>query len=363
MKRMKRFFALCLTLVMVLSLAACGSKEEKPAEKPADKPAASAPADSADKKNYTIRIGTAFNDGHYLVNGYEAFEEYVEKESGGRIQVDIFANSSLVTGDVDGMDLVSSNSIQLGNSDFTLIGTIANDKRWESTSIPYYYGGDPEKLYDIIDNSEAWQKLYDETAEKTNIKVVGLVNGGSVSVSNNKRSIEKLEDFKGLRIRTPESAPYTAPIAAWGGNPTPMAFGEIYTSLQQGVIDGVMTGKSTIAEFKFTDLCKYHIDADVFLLAYGFAMNNDFYNSLDAEAQQIVDGGIEVLLKVAREGEVEFRNSLDDIYAERGVTVVKPEGQLLEDLKSVLADYAEERKAEIPDFIAEVQKDIDRVYG
>jgi len=339
----KKLLALLLVFVMVFSFAACGGTDE-PAEEGGD----------AAGESYTIKIGSAYADGHYMVECYKAFEEYVEAESDGRIQVELFANASLVSGDSDGLEMLSNNTVQMANSDYTMIGTFINDKRWESTSIPFYYGTDPAACYTILDNAECWKQLYSELESAGNIKILGCVNGGSATVSNAAKSIESLADFAGLRIRTPESKPYTEPIKLWGGNPTPMAFGEIYTSIQQNVIDGVFTSKSAIVQYKFPELTKFHTDIDAFLLIFGFGINADFYNSMDAEAQAIVDAGAVKMVEVARAGEVDFRASLDTSMEEYGVTVIKPEGQFAEDLRTAVQPYVEERIAEIPEFMAEL---------
>ncbi len=336
----KKLLSLLLVFLMVFSLAACGS----------DEPAGNEGGDTAGE-TYTIKIGTGYNDGHYMVNAYEAFKEYVEAESDGRIAVEIFANGSLISADADALEMVSSNTVQLTNSDYTVMGTFINDKRWESTSIPFYYGTDPAGCYTILDNAECWQQLYAELEDVAGIKLLGSVNGGSACITNATTSIDSMEAFKGLRLRTAESAPYVKPVELWGANPTPMPYGEIYTSVQQNVIDGVFTSKSAVVQSKFTEIMKYHTDVDAFLLLFGFIMNADFYNSMDAEAQAIVDAGAEVMVTAAREGEVDYRASLDEAMEADGVTIVKPEGEFAEALKEAVQPYVEERKAEIPEFM------------
>ena len=155
----KKLLALMLVFLMVFSLAACGNDE------PADD-------DATVGESYTIKIGTGYNDGHYMVNAYEAFKEYVEAESEGRIKVEIFANGSLISGDSDALEMLSSGTVQMSNSDYTMIGTFISDKRWESTSIPFYYGTDPAECYKILDNAECWKELYAELEDKANIKIV-----------------------------------------------------------------------------------------------------------------------------------------------------------------------------------------------
>ncbi len=353
----KRSIALILVFVMAFALlAGCGTGSSSTSSAPSS--SAQASSSPTPEKTYVIKIASAYADGHYMVNCYEAFKDYVEKESNGRIEVQIFANASIVSGDSDGLQLLSSNSVQMANSDFTMVGTFIGDKSWESTSIPYYYGTDVDNCYAVLDNAACWQDLYEKLETTAHIKILGCVNGGCATVSNAKHSIESMDDFKGLRIRTPESKPYTEPIKLWGGTPTPMSFGEIYTSIQQGVIDGVFTSKSAIVQYKFTELCKYHTDLNAFLLIFGFGINSDFYNSLPADLQQIVLDGAGVMVKDAREGEVEFRDSLDTKMEAAGVKVIKPDETFMAALQEAVKPYVEERRAEIPDFIAKLDKEM-----
>jgi len=225
-----------------------------------------------------------------------------------------------------------------------------------STSIPYYYGTDVENVYKVLDKAPVWQELYTALETQSHIKILGCVNGGSATMSNAKQSVESMADFKGLRIRVPESKPYMEPVKLWGANATPMSFGEIYSSIQQNVIDGVFTSKSAIVQYKFTELCKYHTDLDAFLLIFGFGINSDFFNGLDKDLQDIVVAGGKVMTDTARAGEIKFREGLDDQMKAAGVKVVKPDAAFLADLKAAVAPYVEERRAEIPEFVTALDK-------
>lgn len=360
MNKLRSFTALTMVLILVLMmLAGCSSSgtSASPTAASAAPAATAAPA-----QTYTIKIATAYQDGHYMVKGYEAFKEYVEKESGGRISVEIFANGTVVNGDRDSCEYVSTNSVQMGNSDYTMIGTFVDDLRWQSTSIPYYYGTDPQDVYKILDNSTAWKACYSDL-EKSGIHILGCVNGGAATIIQNKLDIGSMADFKGLRLRTPESDPYVQPIKLFGANATPMSFSEIYTSVQQGVIDGVFTSKSAIVQYGFGEICKHQLDCNVFLLIFGFMINADFYNSLPADLQSIVDKGGEVMAEAAREGETEFRASLNDQLEALDVTVTEPDETFVADLRAAVEPYVQTRREEIPEFISQLDKDIAQILG
>ena len=340
--KFRKQISLILALVMILALAACGGGA---ASTPAPSAGgASTPTPDANKETYTITVATAYYDGHYMVQGYEAFKEYVEKESNGRITVDIFANGSLVTGDSDTLEYVSSGSYTMGNSDYTMIGSFIGDNRWESTSIPMYYGNDLDTVYDVLDNSEAWQELYEAVAEKGNIHILGSANGG-IAVIGSDVPLNSMSDFAGKKYRTATSDPYLKPVEAWGASAIAMPFSEIYTSVQNKTINGTFTSMSAIYTNGLTDVVKNIIRVDGFNLLFGFMMNADFYESLDDEARAIVDEGGRICTQVARDAEKAFSANLDKGLTDVGVTQIVPDAAWKAELEAAVADYIEERRA------------------
>lgn len=323
----------------------------------------SSTATAESRKNaIVLRMATHYSQTHHITQGMKQFEQEVEEKSGGRIDVQIFHSSTIVGDDRQAVELLSDNSVQISHSDCTMIGSVVNDSRWESTSIPYYFGTDVDKVYRLFDEGKAFQTLYDSLEASKNIIIFGTSNGGAATISNTERSIESMADFSGLKIRTPESEPYMQPIALFGANPTPMSFGEIYTSLQQGTIDGVFTSKSAIVEYGFTELCKYHTDLNVFLLIFAYGINADFYNNLEPGLQEIVMTAGGNMIDAIRAGAIEFNASLDDLMAEQGVKVIKPSDEFVDKLKGAVQPYVKQRAAAIPEFMKILDQDIANLY-
>ncbi|PKM90481.1 MAG: hypothetical protein CVU87_02060 [Firmicutes bacterium HGW-Firmicutes-12] len=343
MRKNKLWALITLLIFITVIFAGCGQEKEQEQSEP---------------EIIVLKMGTHYNTEHYITKGYFEFEKEVEANSNGRIDVQIFHSSSIIKDDRQAVQLLSDNSVQIAHSECSMIGTVINDKRWESLSIPYYFGTEPQVIYNILDNGKAFSMLSKDLEGKVKIKVIGTANGGSASISNTKKSIESMEDFKGLKIRVPESKPYLEPIKLWGANPTPMNFGEIYTSLQQKAIDGVFTSKTAIVDFKFPELCKYHTNINPFLLIFTFGINTDFYNSLPSDMQKIVLEASDNMIKTIREGAVEKEKSLDEALVQQGVKVVNLSPQFQSDLQKAVAPYVEERKAEIAEYIKIVDEDI-----
>jgi len=176
--------------------------------------------------------------------------------------------------------------------------------------------------------------------------VFGVVNGG-IAVIGSDVPVNSMKDFAGKKYRTATSDPYLKPVEAWGASAVAMAFSEIYTSVQNKTINGTFTSMSAIYTQGLTDVMKNIIRVDGFNLLFGFIMNEDFYQSLDAEAKAIVDEGAKKCIEAARAGEKQFSAELDGNLAAAGVTQIVPDAAWKAELEAAVADYVEVRRSEL----------------
>jgi TRAP-type C4-dicarboxylate transport system substrate-binding protein len=250
---MKKIIALLLALAMVLSLAACGAKEEKPAEKPAETPAETpaepaAPAAPAVEKVTMKFAGTAAADAS---NGeYQAMlmvEELVEKYSEGTIDVEVYPASQL------GSNVEFSEGVALGEIEAAVCGfdglgnyaPVAN-----ALCMPYLFTSNDDAMAKIWGDTAIHDAL-DEAFAEINLQVVGYVNRPFRVVCNSVRSVKTPADMAGLVLRSPTSAVNTAINSAMGANPVTISWGEVYTSMSQGACDAV---ENAVTELKSINL-------------------------------------------------------------------------------------------------------------
>ncbi|HPI98102.1 MAG TPA: DctP family TRAP transporter solute-binding subunit, partial [Synergistales bacterium] len=174
---------------------------------------------------------------------------------------------------------------------------------------------DNQHVYKTVDG-EIGQELNELFREKTGIRILGYWMNLYRNTTNSKRPIVKPEDFKGLKIRVPETKTVMDTIAALGASPVPMTFGEVYTSLQQGVIDGQENPLSIIWASKLYEVQKYlsltgHVYSPVVVM-----ISDQFYNSLPEDLQKIVVEAFEEVRPTARQmvedQEIEILKNLKD---------------------------------------------------
>lgn len=238
------------------------------------------------------QANTVLKAGHASSNtstGHAALEflgkELAEKTN-GRITIEIFPNSQL------GSERELIESIQLGNVDmaFASSAVLGNfNKEFFALDIPFLFK-DRESVYRILDG-EIGKKLL-ESLEPVGIKAVAYWENGFRQLTNNKKIIHSPEDLKGMKMRTMENEVH---IAAWkeiGANPSPLAFGELFTALQQGTFDAQEGPINLFYDMKFNEVQKYITKTNHVYSPWPVMINPDVYNSFSDEDRAIFDEAI-----------------------------------------------------------------------
>lgn len=266
----KKIIAIGATIMLIgLLLAGCGGGGETGSQASTD-------------GTYKIKLGSPLADSHPGHDGFLKFKELVEKESNGKIKVEYFPNAVL------GGDRELTEAVQMGTVTMMLSSTspVANfDKSFYLFDLPFLFP-DRETAYKVLDGPVG-QKLLDNLSSQ-GIKGLGYWENGFRNITNSKRPIKKLEDLEGLKLRTMENKLH---IAAWkqlGANPTPMAFGELFTALQQGTVDGQENPLALIVSNKFYEVQDYLTLSGHVYTPFVIMMNKDFFDSLPQDLQQVV---------------------------------------------------------------------------
>ncbi|QOY34238.1 TRAP transporter substrate-binding protein [Anaerobacillus isosaccharinicus] len=181
--------------------------------------------------------------------GAEKFKELLEEKTNGRVKVQIFSDGQL------GHDRELIDAMGLGSMDMGMVGLepVARlAEKLQVINLPYLFT-DRETAYSVLDG-EIGREMVQELPEKSGIRVLDYYENGFRHISNSKGEINSIEDLSRLAIRTPESPVSLAIFKALGANPTPMSFGELYTALQQGTVDGQENPVSLFYTTKFFEV-------------------------------------------------------------------------------------------------------------
>ena len=276
--------------VLALLLSACapqraGQPESKPAAPAAGAPAgkpgeaaqpAAAPGATTVKFSHVVAKDTPKG------KAADRFAELVNQKSGGKIQVQVFANSELYK-DAEELEALQTNAIQFIAPGTDKFGGLA--PQWDATALPYIFTSDAavNKLLDP-DNPVA-KELFESMRPKGLIGLAIWGNGWK-HFTDSKRPLKTPADFQGLKFRT-SGKPDEAFVKALGGSATVMAFSEVFGALQQGVVDGQYNTWSNVYTQKFHEVQKYAtVSRGGVYLTYGVATNTSWWDSLDADSKK-----------------------------------------------------------------------------
>lgn len=211
-----------------------------------------------------------------------AFKDIVEAESSGSMQVDLFPAGQL------GGERELIESTKLGTVQMCMVsGAIAGYfKPAMVLDIPYLFSSAPV-AWKVLDGKFG-QELANALLEKTGLRVLAYGETGFRNFTNSKRPIKSPADLKGLKIRVMETPLYITMVKSLGASPTPISWPEVYTSLQQGVVDGQENPVSVIIQAKFAEVQKY-LTLDGHTYGADFLVVSDkFYQGLTDEQKAIL---------------------------------------------------------------------------
>lgn len=320
----KRICALTLAMCMVMGLAACGgSGGSAPAASnaPAASSGAAEPAPAPDKV-YTMMIPHTTNEEDLQIQGWRFFEKTVEEKSGGRIQVDIHPGQTMTTSDAESVQLTVQNVAQANNCPTYSLAEAINVPELFIWDYPYLMQTD-EEIYSLLDDPEIGAIIAEQAAANGGLKVYSTFVASWLLLSNSKGEVHAPADLKNLKVRTTTSELNMATVNAWGGSATPMAWGEVYTGLQQKTVDGCMVASTLFNNYQFFNVQDYVTDVNPFANIQIYFINKQFYDSLPADLQVLVDETMNEMIVWLREAHVKAVEEVWKNLEAQGVVVTR----------------------------------------
>ena len=231
---------------------------------------------------YTMRIAHAVAESHPSHLTLLEFEKTVEEQTGGAVQVEIIPNGAL------GGDAQTTEMIQLDSLQGTVIGADSASgmiPEWGLIGGPYLFDS-RESAYAALDG-EFGAKLA-ELALPHNIYVAGWGDAGFRNVTNSKHEVVTPADMDGLKIRVMENDLHMALFREFGANPSPLAFNELFTALQQGTVDAQENPITVFTVSKFYEVQDYMTLTEHVYTAAPFLINQSWLESLPEEYRTVV---------------------------------------------------------------------------
>lgn len=234
-------------------------------------------------KNIILKAGHAAsptNTGH---KAFEFMAKQLKEKTNGRISMEIFPSAQL------GSERELVESIQLGNVDITFVSSAvlgSFNPEFFALDIPFLFK-DRASVYRVLDGKIGKDLL--NSLDKVGIKGLTYWENGFRQLTNNKKEIHSPSDLAGMKMRVMENEVH---LAAWkeiGANPSPLAFGELFTALQQGTFDAQEGPINLFYDMKFNEVQKYISITNHVYSPWPILINPDVYEQFSANDKAIFD--------------------------------------------------------------------------
>lgn len=278
-------------------------------------------------------------------------DKLLKERTNGEIELEIYHSAQL------GSERDAVEGVAMGTLEMTLISSapLANfTNKFMLFDLPFIVR-DREKLYAWLDGPEG-QKILDSLLEQ-NIIGLGIWENGFRNLTNSKVAVKNPEDVNGLKIRLMENPIHVATFKTLGAYPVPMPFGELFTALQQGVVDGQENPMIIIYTSKFYEVQKYVTLSGHFYAPAPLLINKAFWENTLTEEQRKIFKECEQEAKTwERQFCIKSEQELAAKLKEAGMEVIEPDkAKWIEATKPVYQQFEEQIGKEMIDSLINAQ--------
>ncbi|BFN33657.1 TPA: TRAP transporter substrate-binding protein [Vibrio harveyi] len=264
----------------------------------------------------TLKVAHYFNEQHPQHIALQQFEKEVEAASDGKIDIKIFPNAQL------GSEEQMINGMRNGTIEIALFGSLMQslDPKLGFTETPFLIRDYPHARK-VLD-SDVGQEIAG-VFRNFGVEHLAYSASGFRVISSNKK-IEKPEDYKGVRLRVPNLATFVEMGNLLGVNPQTMAFTEVFTGLEQGVVDAQENPMSLIKAQGFYEVQKYIIETNHMFTALNLGMNKKAFDELTEDQQAIIRKAAANYSQASWNAVVEDTQKIKQFFIDQGVTIITP---------------------------------------
>jgi tripartite ATP-independent transporter DctP family solute receptor len=324
---MKNAFILFCSICLVSAFSGCKNREGRP--------------------EVALKLGHVLDIAHPVHKAMVYMADRVKEKSGGRMIVEIYPSEQL------GNEKELIEGLQMGYLAMTKTSSAPMEAfvpKMMIFGIPYLFR-DSEHCWKVLKGPIGKQLLLE--GQSKGLRGLCYYDAGARSFYA-KKEIKIPDDLKGLKIRVQNSIMSVKMIKAMGGSPTSIPFGELYTAIDQGVVDGAENNPPSFCTSRHYEICKYYTMDEHTILPDILMISTKVWNKLTPEFQQIlqeaVDESVEYQRKIWAEAEKQDLKTVEDA----GVKVIYPDKEPFR--KSVQSLWDEFNGTEIGELIKQIQE-------
>lgn len=297
----RNFLAALGAVAAAGALAGCGGKQ-------------AAQANGGDEKTFDLTLSHGLAEDHAVHVALSAFADAVREQTGGTINIEIFPNATLGS-EVDNITQIRAGALDMAKVSASTLGNFQDE--WNVLSVPYVFN-DQAHYYSVMDGEIA-QDLYKLTESKGFMGLTWMDSGARSFYTANK-AIRQPSDLKGLMIRTMDSQMAINMMAALGGSATVTSYSEIYTAMQQGVIDGAENNVTALRDH--ADVTKYYCFDEHTRIPDILLMSTETWNAFSDHQREIVTACARSMTEDYKASWAAFEDEVLAAAEEKGVELI-----------------------------------------
>ncbi len=300
------------------------------------------------KPELVLKLGHGLPTTHPVHKAMLFMAERVDAKSEGQMKVEVFPSEQL------GTEKECIEALQLGYMAMTKTSSAPMEgfiPKMKIFGVPYLFR-DAEHFWKVLNGPIGKELLL--AGEPKRLRGLCYYDAGARSFYTKDRLIETPADLAGLKVRVQNSIMSMKMVQAMGGSPTPISFGELYTALDQGVVDGAENNAPSLRTSRHYEVCKYYILDEHTCLPDIVVVSTRVWNHMTPEQQTILQEAADESVVYQRKLWTEAEEADLKVVEEAGVTVVRPDKvPFRESVRSVWKEF---EGTEIGDLINRIQE-------
>jgi tripartite ATP-independent transporter DctP family solute receptor len=276
-------------------------------------------ASCASREHTVLKLGHGLDPSHPVHRAMVFMAERVREKSGGKLEIAIYPSEQLCS-EQQCVELLQIGSLGMTKVSAAILEGFTDN--YKVLGLPYIFRS-REHSFNVLDG-EIGAELLNST-EKFWIKGLCFYDAGGRSFYTLKRPIETPDDLTGLKIRVMKSQTAMQLVAAMGGSPTPVSWGELYTALQSGVVDGAENNPPSFYTSRHYEVCKYYSINEHTLVPDVLIISTRVWNRLTQEEQRWLREAIHESVEVERQYWAESEAEALQKVKEAGVLINYPD--------------------------------------
>ncbi|WP_291864842.1 TRAP transporter substrate-binding protein [Maribacter sp.] len=274
------------------------------------------------QKQKTIKLAHGLDMSHPVHKAMQLMGEELEKNSKGKLKLEIYPNQQL------GSERQCLELLQIGSLDMTKVSAAVMENfspDMKVFGLPFLFR-DRKHTFNVLDGDIGRELL--DGGKKYWLKGLGYYDAGSRSFYTKEKSVVSPKDLEGLKIRVMESVTAMNMVSSLGGSPTPISSGELYTALQQGVVDGAENNPPTFYLSRHYEVCKFFSLNEHTTIPDVLIISTHLWERLSKEEQNWLQTAVDASVIYQRKLWAESESEALEAVKKAGVKVVRPDKSL-----------------------------------